>query len=149
MQDRTPTSETIEVLEPPCRVLAWFCLAAIAVVTVGPLSWRPESGMSPQVERFAAFTLAGLLFSTAYSRHIFVAAAIVIAAAVGFELLQLIGPSRHGRVFDAAVKIVGSMAGLTLGYFVSRVALPLVWRFRTPDHSSGESGMRTSESKAH
>jgi hypothetical protein len=121
-----PSGEIIEILEPMCRVLAWLCLAAIAVVTVGPLNWRPESGMSPQIERFAAFAFAGVLFSTAYSRHVFVAAAIVITAAIGFELLQLIEPSRHGRVFDAAVKIVGSITGLTLGYFISRVALPLV-----------------------
>jgi len=117
------SSEVIQILEPPCRILAWLCLAAIAVVTVGPLNWRPESGLSPQIERFAAFALVGLLFSAAYSRHIFIAAAIVIGAAIVFELLQLIEPSRHGRIFDAAVKIVGSMTGLTIGYIFSRLAL--------------------------
>lgn len=81
--------------------------------------------MSPQIERFAAFVLAGLLFSTAYSRHVFIAAAIVIAAAIGLELLQLMEPSRHGRFFDAAVKIVGSMTGLTIGIIISRFE-PLV-----------------------
>ncbi|WP_424627524.1 hypothetical protein [Bradyrhizobium sp. SYSU BS000235] len=125
MQDRIPPGEILQILEPPFRILAWLCLAAIAVVTVGPLSWRPESGLSPQIERFAAFALAGLLFATAYSRHIFIAAAVVIAAAIGFELLQLIEPSRHGRVFDAAVKIVGSTTGLTIGYIFSRLAAPL------------------------
>jgi hypothetical protein len=123
MQDRMLSSETIQILEPPCRILAWLCLAAIAVVTVGPLNWRPESGLSPQIERFAAFALVGLLFSAAYSRHILIAAAIVIGAAIVFELLQLIEPSRHGRIFDAAVKIVGSMTGLTIGYIFSRLAL--------------------------
>lgn len=123
MQDRMPSGEIIQILEPPCRILAWFCLAAIAVVTVGPLNWRPESGVSPQIERFAAFALVGFLFAAAYSRHIFIAAAIVIAAAIAFELLQLIEPSRHGRIFDAAVKIVGSMTGLTIGYTFSRLAL--------------------------
>lgn len=126
MQDRMPSGEFIQILEPPCRILAWLCLAAIAVVTVGPLNWRPESGLSPQLERFAAFALVGLLFSTAYSRHIFIAGAVLIAAAIGLELLQLIEPSRHGRVFDAAVKIFGSVTGLTLGYFFSRLALPFV-----------------------
>ncbi len=126
MQDRMPFGEIIQNLEPLCRILAWLCVAAIAVVTVGPLSWRPESGVSPQIERFAAFALAGLLFSTAYSRHILIAAAIVIAAAIGSELLQLIEPSRHGRAFDAAVKIGGSVTGLTIGYIFSRLALPLM-----------------------
>lgn len=126
MQDRTPSGEIIQIVEPLCRILAWLCLAAIAVVTIGPLGWRPESGVSPQIERFAAFALAGLLFSTAYSRRILVAAAIVISAAIGFELLQLMEPSRHGRVFDAAIKIAGSMTGLTIGYIFSRLALPLM-----------------------
>lgn len=117
------SSEITQILEPPCRILAWLCLAAIAVVTVGPLNWRPESGVSPQIERFAAFALVGFLFSAAYSRHILIAAAIVIGAAVVFELLQLIEPSRHGRIFDAAVKIVGAMTGLTIGYIASRLAL--------------------------
>jgi hypothetical protein len=123
MQDRMLSSEIAQILEPPCRILAWLCLAAIAVVTVGPLNWRPDSGLSPQIERFSAFALVGLLFSAAYSRHILIAAAIVIGAAIVFELLQLIEPSRHGRIFDAAVKIVGSMTGLTIGYIFSRLAL--------------------------
>jgi hypothetical protein len=136
MQDGMQPAAITQILEPPCRILAWLCLVGIAIVTVGPLNWRPESGISPQIERFAAFALAGLLFSTAYSRHILIASAIVVAAAIGFELLQLIEPSRHGRVFDAAVKIVGSITGLTIGYCFSRLALPLVWRFRSPRGAS-------------
>jgi glycopeptide antibiotics resistance protein len=117
MQDRASVAETIATL---CRVLAWAGLAVIAFVTVAPLEFRPTSGVSPQIERFAAFAAVGVLFSTAYSRHIWIAAAVVIGAAILLELLQLLEPSRHGRLFDAGIKTIGSIAGLTAGYIFAR-----------------------------
>lgn len=117
MQDRASVAETIETL---CRILAWVSLAAIAFVTVAPLELRPTSGLSPQIERLAAFAVVGALFSAAYSRHIWIAAAVVIGAAVLLELLQLLAPSRHGRLFDASIKTVGAMAGLTAGYMFAK-----------------------------
>lgn len=117
MQDRTSVAETVETF---CRVLAWVGLAVIAFVTVAPLEFRPTSGLSPQIERLAAFAAVGVLFSTAYSRHIWIAAAVVIGAAVLLELLQLLEPSRHGRLFDAGIKTMGSIIGLTVGYIFAR-----------------------------
>lgn len=100
--------------------MAWAGLAAIAFVTVAPLEFRPTSGLSPQIERLAAFAAVGVLFSTAYSRHIWTAASVVIGAAVLLEVLQSLEPSRHGRLFDAGIKTVGSVIGLTVGYIFAR-----------------------------
>jgi len=94
------------------RIFAWTCLAVIALVTLGPLGLRPESGTPPAVERFAAFAIVGALFAAAYPRYILFAALIVVGAAVLFELLQLVVPSRHGRLFDAGVKVAGGLVGL-------------------------------------
>jgi hypothetical protein len=102
------------------RVSAWTCLALIALATLGPLGLRPESGMPPHVERFAAFAVAGTLFAAAYPRHILFAAVIVVGAAMVFELLQLLAPSRHGRLFDAGVKVAGGLIGLGVGWIVAR-----------------------------
>jgi apolipoprotein N-acyltransferase len=104
------------------RVSAWICLALIAVVTLGPLGVRPESGMPPHVERFAAFAVAGALFAAAYPRYIVFAAVIVLGAAVLLELLQLLAPSRHGRLFDAGVKVAGGMVGLCTGWMLARLS---------------------------
>jgi apolipoprotein N-acyltransferase len=103
------------------RIAAWGCLLAIAIITVGPIGIRPETNWSPTVERFTAFALVGVLFAVAYPRYILVSAAIVLGAAVMFEFLQLLEPSRHGRAFDAGVKIIGGMAGLTAGWLPARL----------------------------
>ena len=93
----------------------------IALVTLGPLDLRPESGMPPNFERFAAFAVAGALFSAAYPRYILFAAVIVLGAAVLFELLQLLAPSRHGTLLDAGVKVTGGLVGLCAGWVVARL----------------------------
>jgi hypothetical protein len=102
------------------RISAWTCLAAIAFVTLSPLGLRPVTGMPPNVERFVAFAVVGALFAAAYPRYILFAAVIVLGAAVVFELLQVLAPSRHGRLFDAAVKIFGGLVGLCAGWVVAR-----------------------------
>lgn len=78
--------------------------------------------MPPHVERFIAFAIAGGLFAVAYPRHILFGALIVLSAAVIFELLQLLEPSRHGRLFDAGVKIAGGMAGLCSGWLRAKLS---------------------------
>ncbi len=103
------------------RVLAWVCLAYIVLITVGPIGIRPVTGVSPQWERLVAFAVMGGLFGAAYPRHIVVAAAVVIGAAVLLEVFQLLEPSRHGRLFDATVKIVGGSLGLGAGWVFAQL----------------------------
>ncbi|MGB3866780.1 MAG: hypothetical protein WBA29_14240 [Xanthobacteraceae bacterium] len=103
------------------RVLAWLCLAFIVFVTVGPIGVRPVTGASPQLERLVAFAVMGALFAAAYPRHIVAAAVVVIGAAVLLEIFQLLEPSRHGRLFDAAVKIVGGALGISAGWVFARL----------------------------
>ena len=101
------------------RISAWSCLFAIAVVTLGPVGLRPESGFPPHVERFVAFAVAGTLFAAAYPRYILFATVIVVGAAVLFELLQLLAPTRHGTLADASVKVTGGFVGLCAGWVVA------------------------------
>jgi apolipoprotein N-acyltransferase len=101
------------------RISAWTCLFAIAVVTLGPVGLRPESGLPPHIERFVAFAIAGTLFAAAYPRYILFATVIVVGAAVLFELLQLLAPSRHGTLADASVKVTGGFVGLCAGWVVA------------------------------
>lgn len=103
------------------RIMAWTCLGYIAFVTVGPIWVRPETGVSPQLERLVAFAVVGTLFAAAYPRHIVLASLVVIGAAILLEAFQLLEPSRHGRLFDVSVKIVGGAMGLTAGWIFARV----------------------------
>lgn len=102
------------------RAAAWCSLAFVVFATLGPLGLRPTTGLSPQLERLTAFFVVGGLFAAAYPRHIILAAIVVLGTAVLLELLQLLTPSRHGRLFDAGVKIVGGALGLALGWALSR-----------------------------
>ncbi|WP_244432077.1 hypothetical protein [Rhodopseudomonas sp. B29] len=117
----TVTAEApIEIrLRTVLRVAAWLCLAGIAFATLAPIGWRPTTSFSPSVERFTAFALAGALFAAGYPRYLWASAILIIGAAVTFESLQLLEATRHGRVFDAAVKIVGGVSGLTAGWVLA------------------------------
>lgn len=112
------------VVQNLLRLSAWLGLLSIALITLGPLELRPISGMSVHIERFAAFAIIGALFAAAYPRYIVFAAGVVLAAAVLFELLQLLTPSRHGQLFDAGVKIAGGVFGLCAGWVFSRITAP-------------------------
>jgi len=79
------------------------------------------TGVSPQLERLVAFAVVGALFAAAYPRHIVLAAIVVIGTAVLLESLQLLEPSRHGRLFDASVKIAGGLIGLAAGSIFARL----------------------------
>ncbi len=119
------------------RIAAWSLLVAIAFVTLAPVEVRPQSGASANLERFVALLALGLAFALAYPRRIAEAALLVVAAAVSFELLQALDPSRHARLGDVAVKVVGGLTGILLGTLVlwRRNALDaqvpfLSWLFR-------------------
>lgn len=92
-------------------ICAWSVLGIIVLATLCPIQFRPVVAPS-DVERFVAFGLAGLLFGVAYPRKILVAALLVIGSAIALELMQRLVPGRHGRIFDADVKIVGACLGI-------------------------------------
>lgn len=102
-------------------VLAWLLLAAVAFVTLAPIGLRPNSGFSPSIERFAAFAAVGLLFALAYPRQLWLIIVLVLGAAIALEALQLVSASRHGRLFDLAVKLAGGGLGIAAGVAARRL----------------------------
>jgi len=104
-------------------LLAWLCLLYVAIATLGPISSRPSTGFSPQIERVAAYALVGVLFALAYPRHIILAGLVVLGAALVLEVFQLVMPTRHGRVLDAGFKVAGSVVGLGAGRLFAKLAM--------------------------
>ena len=47
--------------------------------------------------------------------------ALVLGSTILLELLQLLAPSRHGRVIDVLVKLVGSGFGIAIGALLQRL----------------------------
>ncbi|RYE09884.1 MAG: hypothetical protein EOP22_07585 [Hyphomicrobiales bacterium] len=109
-------------LKTALRVIAWLLLAGLIFVTLSPIDLRPVSPAPVQLERAAALALIGFVFALAYPRHIWLVALVVLGSTVLLELLQLLSPSRHGRLIDVAVKLTGGGIGIAAGW--------LLWRWR-------------------
>lgn len=106
------------------RILAWMLLAALVVVTIGPISLRPVTPLPTQLERSLALLVIGFVFALAYPRHIVIVAVLVLGTTILLEFLQVLEPSRHGRLVDAAVKLLGGAVGLAFGTLASRARRP-------------------------
>jgi hypothetical protein len=97
---------------------AWVALALIVFVTVSPLETRPVITENPDIERFAAFALVGLLFGLAYPRRLAVDASFLVIVAGVLETLQLMTRDRHGHIADAFVKAAGGAFGVAMALIV-------------------------------
>jgi hypothetical protein len=103
----------------PGRVAAWLLLAAVAFVTLAPIGWRPETGASANIERFAAFAAIGLAFGLAYPRQLWLVAVVVLGTAVALEILQLVAVTRHAGLRDLIAKLAGGTSGIIAGWVIA------------------------------
>jgi hypothetical protein len=103
------------------RILAWLLLAGLIVVTIGPIGWRPVSPLPTQLERALALAIIGFVFALAYPRRLLLVAILVLGATALLEALQLVEPSRHGRIVDLTVKLIGGGFGLAIGALAHRL----------------------------
>lgn len=101
----------------------WLCLLAVIFVTVSPIGWRPHDFLPVNVDRALAFLMLGALFVIAYPRHFVLCAVLLVVGAGAIELLQLLSPTRHAHVEDAAIKAFGAVLGVLFGRFLARFRL--------------------------
>ena len=94
------------------RLLAWSLVAALVVVTLAPIGFRPVVAESANLERALAYGLLGFLMALAYPRRWLLAFAVGVAIAAGLEAGQVLTESRHGRVPDFLVKAIASGFGV-------------------------------------
>ena len=97
---------------------AWTALALIVFLTVSPLDMRPIVTADPNIERFAAFALIGLLFGLAYPRRLVVVASLVMISAGVLEAFQLMTRDRHGLIADAFIKAAGGAFGVAMALMI-------------------------------
>lgn len=103
------------------RILAWLLLLGLVFVTLAPIQFRPVSPLPTQLERALALAVVGFVFALAYPRRLVLVAVLVLGATTLLEALQLVEPSRHGRIVDLAVKLVGGSFGLACGWMLHRL----------------------------
>jgi VanZ family protein len=101
---------------------AWIAFGVIVFATLSPLNLRPTATRDPNLERFVAYALLGLLFGLAYPRRLVACLLLVVAAAGVLETLQLVMQDRHGHLLDALVKAAGGVFGIGIAFVVVLMA---------------------------
>src|ERR1700722_5444092 len=80
------------------RLATWVLFAAIVAMTVGPVSLRPHTHFTPDLDRFAAYAALGLLFALSYrQRRLWMIGGFLIAVAAALEIAQLFVPHRDAH----------------------------------------------------
>jgi hypothetical protein len=121
------------MFQKPLKFAVWVGLCVIAYSTLSPLRDRPILLTSSTLEHLAAFAILGTLFCLAYPRRILAVLLIVLGSAALLELLQLLTPDRHARIFDALQKIAGGTAGVFAGRAILRFDRARFWLLRASD----------------
>lgn len=99
---------------------AAICLALIAYATLARLAGRPvlmghsEAYWVVVIERLSAYCLLGFLLSFLLPGRFALACALVLAVAMGLELLQTLTPDRDPRLLDVLQKAAGGAVGVLL-----------------------------------
>jgi hypothetical protein len=91
--------------------VAWLLVVAVAVFTLGPVEWRPNTGAPASLERFAGIALITGAFCLGYPRYRLGILVLVIGGIGLLEVAQDIIPGRHGKRVDLAIKVAGALIG--------------------------------------
>ena len=95
------------------QLVSWAFLAAIAVMTLGPIGLRPQTHFSPDFERLAAYVVLGMSFALSYpQRRLWLLGLFLVATAAVLELGQSFVPGRDPRLIDFLFKACGAVIGL-------------------------------------
>jgi VanZ family protein len=122
-QDQCPYEADVDPrARPIVRVLAWACLATVAILSLVPGELRPHSFLPGQAEHFIAYAVAGLLLALAYwsTRQRILGWLCGSIASGGFEILQNFVPRRSPSIWDALASVAGLTFGILLGAALSR-----------------------------
>src|SRR3954463_5966801 len=103
------------------RWMAWLLLVAVALFTLCPITLRPVTSASADLERALAFALIGGAFCLGYPKHRLVVVLFVIGLSGLLEAAQNLVPSRHGQVHDLIVKVLSAVAGALAAALLERI----------------------------
>jgi hypothetical protein len=98
------------------RALAWFGIAAIVVLSVVPADERPVTGIGQVLEHLTAFGLVAGMFAIGYRFTLTRLLLMALLFCGGIELLQVPLPTRHARVSDFAIDLLGSSFAIGLAW---------------------------------
>lgn len=85
-------------------------IALIALLTLGPVSWRPQL-VGANVDRFIGFLILGTFLGLAQPRRFFIVCTVIILVTVFLEYSQSFMRGRHGVLHDFEYKVIGGLLG--------------------------------------
>jgi hypothetical protein len=118
----TPSLTTIT------RMVGWWLVTIIIVLTIVPPFLRPVTGTPRNFEHLTIFVLAGAALSVGYPRRELTLCIAAILFSATLELTQLIIPGRHARLTDLIVDAFGACVGVVAASMWTRLAAGQPWR---------------------
>ena len=109
----------------PIRILAVFCVLSVAVLSLTPQIGVPSSA-PPKTDLVLHLLMHGPmagLIALGWPRHLLAVLVTVLGLAIGFEAAQHVIPGRSFSPADMAMNLIGGALGLTLGRWLSALAL--------------------------
>jgi len=101
------------------RVVAWFALAAIIVLSLVPPGARPTTIFPHKIEHAVIFFVDGIAFGIAYRGYEWVLSIGAVVFCAALELAQLVVPGRHARLSDFFVDAIAVCIGIFSGSIVT------------------------------
>jgi len=101
-----------------------ICFSLIVYATLARLAGRPvlvghhEAYWVVVIERFSAYGLLGFLLSFLLPGRVAMACGLLLAVAVGLELLQGLTPDRDPSLLDVLQKAAGGTVGVLLAQVI-------------------------------
>ena len=103
------------------RALAWVGILAILVLSVVPADDRPVTGAGQGFEHFTAFALVAGMFAIGYRLSLIRLLLLALFFCGAIELLQVPLPTRHARVSDFVIDLVGSYFAIAFVYAANQL----------------------------
>src|SRR6516164_10829183 len=103
------------------RILTWFCVILLAVLSLLPAQDMVRTGIPGQLEHFVAYAGSARIAIPGYGRRgaVRIIGLFWIYAGV-LEYLQHFSPGRHPSIADFAASALGALSGGVVGAFLVR-----------------------------
>jgi VanZ family protein len=126
------TNDNVAAMHPvqtSCRILTWFCVILLAVLSLLPAQDMVRTGIPGELEHFVAYAGSASIAIVGYRRRdaVRIIGLSWIYASV-LEYLRHFSPGRHPSIVDFSASAIG-------GFFGGLAAAFLVYRLRRVTYS--------------
>ena len=104
------------------RLVAWLAILAIVLLNIVPAAERPITDLGQAFEHVVAFGIVAALFAFAYPLRSWQLLLLALLFCGGIESLQIPLPTRHARINDFVIDVLGSWMTICVVAVARKVA---------------------------